>query len=47
MLNYEDVCGSGGIIPRILISTLVGGECSTSRPGRFTPRERATSIHRI
>jgi hypothetical protein len=28
-------------------STLVGGEWSTSRPGRFTPRERASSTHWI
>jgi hypothetical protein len=28
-------------------STLVGGEWSTSRPGRFTPGERAPGIHWI
>jgi hypothetical protein len=25
-LNYEEVCASGGIVSRILILTLVGGE---------------------
>jgi hypothetical protein len=30
-----------------LISTLVGGERSTSRPGRFTPGERAPGTHWI
>jgi hypothetical protein len=30
-----------------LTSTLVGGECSASRPGRFTPEKRAPSIHWI
>jgi hypothetical protein len=29
------------------ISALDGGEWSASRPGRFTPRERAPSIHWI
>jgi hypothetical protein len=28
-----------------LISALVGGEWSTSRPGRFTPGERAPGTH--
>jgi hypothetical protein len=32
------VCwGSGGIAPRIFTSTLVRGELSALRPGRFTP----------
>jgi hypothetical protein len=30
-----------------LISALDGGEWSTSRPGRFTPRERASATHPI
>jgi hypothetical protein len=30
-----------------LISALVGGEWSTSRPGRFTPEERAPGTHWI
>jgi hypothetical protein len=30
-----------------LTSALDGGEWSTSRPGRFTPRERALSTHWI
>jgi hypothetical protein len=30
-----------------LTSALVGGEWSTSRPGRFTPGERAPGIHWI
>jgi hypothetical protein len=30
-----------------LISTLVGGEWSASRPGRFTPGERAPGPHLI
>jgi hypothetical protein len=30
-----------------LTSILVGGEWSVSRPGSFTPRERAPSIHWI
>jgi hypothetical protein len=35
-------CENGGIAPRYsLISALDGGEWSVSRPGRFTPRERA------
>jgi hypothetical protein len=28
-----------------LTSALAGGEWSTSRPGRFTPGERATGTH--
>jgi hypothetical protein len=34
--------GNGCIDPRFLTSALVGGEWSTSRPGRFTP-----GTHRI
>jgi hypothetical protein len=30
-----------------LTSALVGGEWSTSRPGRFTPGERASGTHWI
>jgi hypothetical protein len=30
-----------------LISALDGGECSVSRPGRFTPKERAPGTHWI
>jgi hypothetical protein len=31
--------------PLFLTSALVGGEWSTSRPGRFTPGERAPGTH--
>jgi hypothetical protein len=31
----------------LLTSALVGGEWSTSRPGRFTPGERAPGTHWI
>jgi hypothetical protein len=30
-----------------LTSTLVGGEWTASRPGRFTPEERAHDIHSV
>jgi hypothetical protein len=30
---------SGGIAPPFLTSTLDSGECSASRPGRFTPEK--------
>jgi hypothetical protein len=40
--------GSGGTAPIVLLtSALDGGEWSASRPGRFTPRERAPSTHWI
>jgi hypothetical protein len=39
--------GSGCIDPLFLTSALVGGEWSTSRPGRFTPGERAPGAHWI
>jgi hypothetical protein len=40
--------GSGGIAPRILLtSALDGDEWSASRPGRFTPKERAPDTHWI
>jgi hypothetical protein len=40
--------GSGGIAPvRSLTSALDGREWSASRPGRFTPRERAPGTHWI
>jgi hypothetical protein len=35
------------LIHIFLTSALVGGELSTSRPGRFTPGERAQGTHRI
>jgi hypothetical protein len=39
---------SGGISStHSLTSALDGGECSASRPGRFTPREEAAGIHCI
>jgi hypothetical protein len=38
--------GSGGIA-QFLTSTLGGGECSASRPGRFASKERALGIHWI
>jgi hypothetical protein len=40
----------GGVDVQIhifLTSALVGGEWSASRPGRFTPRERAPGTHWI
>jgi hypothetical protein len=39
--------GSGGIAPPIFTPALDGGEWSASRPGRFTPRERARGTHWI
>jgi hypothetical protein len=39
--------GSGCIDPHFLTSALVGGEWSTSRPGRFTPGERTPGTHWI
>jgi hypothetical protein len=39
--------GSGCIDPLFWTSALVGGEWSTSRPGRFTPGERAPGTHSI
>jgi hypothetical protein len=38
---------SGGIAPALFTSALDGGEWSASRLGRFTPRKRAPSAHRI
>jgi hypothetical protein len=42
----EAYWGNGGIAPRT-DSALDGGEWSVSRPGRFTPRERAPGTHCI
>jgi hypothetical protein len=39
--------GSGCIGPHFLTSALAGGECSASRPCRFTPGERASVTHWI
>jgi hypothetical protein len=43
LINYaqrqEDVWGSGGIDPALLISKLDRGQWSASRHGRFTPGE--------
>jgi hypothetical protein len=39
--------GSGDIAPFIVTSALDGGEMSASRPGRFTPKERAPGTHWI
>jgi hypothetical protein len=39
--------GSGCIDPHFLDSALVGGDWSTSRPGRITPGERAPDTHWI
>jgi hypothetical protein len=39
--------GSGCIAPCILDLGTNGGEWSASRPGRFTPRERAFGTHWI
>jgi hypothetical protein len=38
---------NGGVAPHILASALDGGEWSASRPGRFTPKERAPGTHWI
>jgi hypothetical protein len=38
---------SEGTAPRILSSAIDGDEWSVSRPGRFTPRERAPGTHWI
>jgi hypothetical protein len=47
MYSYnEGVLGSGGIAPRIFWPRN-GGEWSASRPGYFTPRERALGTHWI
>jgi hypothetical protein len=35
------------LIHVFLTVAVVGGECSDSRPGRFTPRERVPGIHWI
>jgi hypothetical protein len=37
--------GAAVYIDIFLTSSLVGGEWSTSRPGRFTPGERAPGTH--
>jgi hypothetical protein len=37
--------GSGCIDPHFLDLGTIGGEWSTSRPCRFTPRERAPGTH--
>jgi hypothetical protein len=37
----------GGIAPPFSTSALDGGEWSASRPGRFTPRGKAPSTHRL
>jgi hypothetical protein len=39
--------GVDAYIHIFLTSALVGGEWSTSRPGRFTPGERAPGTHLI
>jgi hypothetical protein len=39
--------GDGCIDPRFFTSALAGGERSASRPGRFTPGERAPGTHWI
>jgi hypothetical protein len=52
VLNYlsNAMKAYGGLdvlIHIFLTSALVGGEWSASRPGRFTPGERAPGTHRI
>jgi hypothetical protein len=39
------IWGSGGIAPPFLTSALDGGEWSASRPGRYTPEERAPPLY--
>jgi hypothetical protein len=41
VLKHHAMKTYGGIDPPFLTSTLDGGEWSNSRPGRFTPGERA------
>jgi hypothetical protein len=41
----EAYWGSGGIAALILNLGTSGGEWSASRPGRFTPKERAPDTH--
>jgi hypothetical protein len=44
----KEYWGSGDIGPtHSLTSALDGDECSASRPGRFTPKERAPGTHWI
>jgi hypothetical protein len=38
-LKAKHVCGSGGIAPSFLISTIEGCEWSASRPNRFTSQK--------
>jgi len=45
--RHEDVLGSGGIAPCILDLGTRWGDWSSSRSGRFIPRERATGTHWI
>jgi hypothetical protein len=43
-----NTCGGMDVkIHVFLITVLIGGESSASRSGRFTPWERASSIHQI
>jgi hypothetical protein len=46
-LLHSDVCGSGGIAPSFLTFASNEGECSGSRPGRFTPEECALIVDLI
>jgi hypothetical protein len=46
-LCYKDVWGNGCIDLCFLPSALVGGERSASRPGRFTPEERAPDTYLV
>jgi hypothetical protein len=45
--SWRGMRGVGVYVHIFLTSALVGGECSASRPGRFTPRERATDTNWI
>jgi hypothetical protein len=45
--RHENVLGNGGIAPRLLTSTLGGGEWSASSPRRFIRGERAPGTHWI
>jgi hypothetical protein len=44
---HKGLLGSGGIAPLTLTPALDGSEWSASRPGRFTPKERAPGTHWI
>jgi hypothetical protein len=44
-VRHKGIQGNGGTAPLILNITRDGSDWSVSRPGRFTPEERALCIH--